>query len=87
MSVTVPCVDFSSFLDDNLKNGGVFEGLSPTQEQLKTASQLDQACRDHGFVALTNFGVSQSMVDKAFDASKIMFIDNSHQSHLWILLV
>mmetsp|Transcript_9457 Transcript_9457/g.14540 ORF Transcript_9457/g.14540 Transcript_9457/m.14540 type:complete len:382 (-) Transcript_9457:117-1262(-) len=86
MSVTVPCVDFSSFLDDSLKKEGgegVLAGLSPTPEQLKTASQLDQACRDHGFVALTNFGVSQSMVDEAFDASKSMFIDNSHQSHLW----
>ncbi|KAK2733203.1 hypothetical protein FQN57_002267 [Myotisia sp. PD_48] len=57
----IPVIDFASFLQG-----------TPEQAQ-NTAKQVFEAFRDVGFAYLSNHGVPQSMVDKAFIWSKRFF--------------
>lgn len=65
----VPSVDFSPFM----VNEGVVVAQTPTQGQLDVAEAIDKACRLHGFLYLTNFGLSREERDDAFAASRQLF--------------
>eukprot|EP00956_Cyclotella_meneghiniana_P012966 scaffold18557_cov25-Cyclotella_meneghiniana.AAC.4 len=74
---SIPTIDFTPFT----KNEGVVIGAStPTLGQLAVANQINDACRSHGFVFLTNFGLSDQERQGAFHASKELFgLDNDHK--------
>ena len=48
-------------------------GDAPTAAQEAVAKILDRACRDHGFVAVTNFGLTPALRRNALSASKALF--------------
>ncbi|MCJ1285324.1 hypothetical protein MMC26_004664 [Xylographa opegraphella] len=66
---TIPVVDLSSFL-----TGG------PVHQQ-QAADQLAKACRDLGFVAITGHGVSNELLQEAFDWSRKLF-ELSHEEKM-----
>lgn len=69
MSHEIPLVDFGSFLVEE----GVIVGKDPTPAQQTVAQQLDVVCRSHGFLCLTNFGMSEALRDRIFAVSKELF--------------
>lgn len=76
----VPVVDFGPFMEDQ----GFVVGESPTQGQLQVAQAMDEACRCHGFLYLTNFGLDQDVQDQVFDACRELFaVDNATKLHTW----
>lgn len=66
---TIPLIDFSPFLVDE----GVAVGKPPTDAQRKVAQCIDSICREHGFLAMTNFGISASERDQLFAESAALF--------------
>ena len=68
----IPTIDFSPYL----RNEGVIIGEDPTPNQLHVSKQIDIACRNHGFIYLINFGLSEDLRKKCFQSSKELF----HQS-------
>ena len=60
----LPVVDFSSYhqCEDN-----------PSEEQIQTAKELDEANRKHGFVCLRNSGLSRTALEAAFQSAKALF--------------
>lgn len=58
----IPLIDFSNWYNEP----------SPTS-RLETASDLVSACRDVGFVYITNHGISQTLLDQAFAHSRNLF--------------
>lgn len=65
----IPLIDFSPFLVDE----GVVVGQAPTAAQLAVAKQLDQVNRQHGFLALENFGLSTLQRNQAFAEAEQLF--------------
>ena len=66
---SIPTVDLTPFLTDE----GIVVGAEPTPAQVAAASQINDACRDHGFVNVINFGVSPATEAAAFAASSALF--------------
>lgn len=62
--LTLPLVDFDSF-----SSSGDHDPI----KQLKTATEIDKANRQHGFVCLRNSGLSKQKVQSAFNASEKLF--------------
>jgi isopenicillin N synthase-like dioxygenase len=65
----LPTIDFTPFIAD----AGVVVGHPPTAGQQQVAAAIDRACRDHGFLRLTNFGLSAADIHAAFDRSSELF--------------
>ena len=66
---TIPLIDFSPFRVDE----GVLDGKEPTEPQISVAKEIDKVCRMHGFLALTNFGISAEERDLLFAESEKLF--------------
>jgi isopenicillin N synthase-like dioxygenase len=71
----LPLVDFGPFNVDE----GVVIGDEPTSGQLQVAASIDAACRDHGFLLLTNFGLDIELQRRAFGASAELFGQSPEQ--------
>lgn len=65
----IPVVDLAPFWQDK----GVVVGRMPTKDQLSVASQIDEANREFGFIAVRNFGLSKAEVETYFRAAKKLF--------------
>ncbi|KUJ21634.1 oxidoreductase-like protein [Mollisia scopiformis] len=59
-TTSLPIIDLSPFLSSS----------STPESRLKTAKELVQACHSTGFVYITNYGISQALLDEAFSWSK-----------------
>lgn len=59
---SIPVVDFSAWTNSSNK-----------AEQLEVAKQLTTACRDVGFVYITNHGLAQDLIDQAFHLTRQLF--------------
>mmetsp|Transcript_2263 Transcript_2263/g.4174 ORF Transcript_2263/g.4174 Transcript_2263/m.4174 type:complete len:389 (-) Transcript_2263:94-1260(-) len=70
-SVQVPSVDFSPFLT----NDGVMASppAPPTPMQLHVAKQIHETCCQHGFLHMTNIGLSPDLIQDAFQGSQELF--------------
>mmetsp|Transcript_1202 Transcript_1202/g.2769 ORF Transcript_1202/g.2769 Transcript_1202/m.2769 type:complete len:356 (-) Transcript_1202:238-1305(-) len=62
-------VDLGPFMVDE----GVVVGAAPTAAQQAVAAAIDEACRDHGFVQVTNFGVTAELRRRTFAAAEKLF--------------
>lgn len=69
MTSSIPSVDLSPFFVDE----GVVIGDTPTPMQTECAKVIDAACREHGFLHATGFGLSKELSSKLFFASKDLF--------------
>jgi isopenicillin N synthase-like dioxygenase len=68
-SSTIPTIDFTPFM----KEEGIVVDQAPTPAQLQVAQAIDAACRDHGFLYLTNFGLAKADRDEVFAAAAALF--------------
>ena len=69
-------IDLGPFLRDE----GVVIGAPPTDCQLSTASKIDSSCKAHGFVQVTNFGLTPELRDTVFQAACELFsLPESHK--------
>lgn len=59
---TIPIVDFARWTDD-----------ASAEERQRIGSELVRACREVGFVYIVNHGVSEELLDQAFNMSKKLF--------------
>jgi isopenicillin N synthase-like dioxygenase len=76
---SIPTIDFGPFL----KEEGVVVGDPPTGAQSSVARAVDAACRDHGFIHLINFGLTDSLKQQVFQASAQLFhMDEEHKKTL-----
>ena len=66
---TIPVIDFGPFMVDQ----GVVIHEDPTPDQLCVARAIDEACRNHGFLYLTNFGLSVGQQMEVFNAARELF--------------
>eukprot|EP00965_Chrysotila_dentata_P148647 4908535-Pleurochrysis_carterae.AAC.1 len=66
---TIPTLDFAAFLKDE----GAIIGEEPTVGQARVASQINDACKDHGFVFIRNLGLPDGLREKTFEASRGLF--------------
>ena len=66
---TIPSINLQPFFVEE----GVVVGKPPTKDQKHVASQINQACQEHGFVYVTNFGLSKEYGEGLFRASKELF--------------
>lgn len=73
---TIPSVDLSPFFVEE----GVVVGDAATAAQQACARAIDHACRQHGFLHVTGFGVSPELYKRAFDASEQLFDSPSKQT-------
>ena len=62
-------VDFSPFMEDV----GVVVGDAPTPAQAACATQIDRIAKEHGFMHITHWGMSQELNDEAFAAAEELF--------------
>lgn len=69
MLSSIPSVDLSPFFIDK----GVVVGEPATEEQQACAQAIDHACRQHGFIHVTGFGLSEELYRRAFRLSKEFF--------------
>lgn len=69
MHSSIPSVDLSPFFVDE----GVVVGKSVTEEQQACAQAIDDACRQHGFIHVNGFGLTQELYQRAFQVSKEFF--------------
>jgi len=69
VSADIPTIDFGPFLSDD----GIIAGDTPTPAQNAVAEQIDKACRNHGFIHLTNFGITDGFRKECFEASSNLF--------------
>lgn len=65
----IPSVDLKPFFEEK----GVVIGDTPTRDQLEVARTIHRACQDHGFVHVTNFGLTREVGDSLFEASREVF--------------
>lgn len=72
----IPSINLQPFFEDK----GVVIGQDPTPDQRQVAATIHQACQEHGFVHVTNFGLTKEMGDRLFAASKDLF-DNPNKSN------
>jgi len=68
-SVSIPTIDFSPFTQPI----GAVVGNAPTREQLSVGKDINQACRDTGFMFLQNIGLSEEELQSYFRASQSLF--------------
>lgn len=69
-------IDLGPFLRDE----GVVIGAPPTDCQLSTAAKIDSSCKAHGFVQVTNFGLTPELRDTVFQAACELFsLPESHK--------
>jgi isopenicillin N synthase-like dioxygenase len=74
--MALPTVD----LDPFLREEGVIVNEPPTDAQLLASRKIDKACRQHGFLHLTNFGLTDALRKRVFLSSKNLFHqDDSHK--------
>eukprot|EP00977_Amphora_coffeiformis_P023246 scaffold12708_cov124-Amphora_coffeaeformis.AAC.1 len=66
---TIPVIDFGPFMVEQ----GVVIQAAPTEDQLAVARAIDQACRNHGFLYLTNFGLTAAQQAEMFAAARELF--------------
>ena len=66
---SIPSIDLSPFFVDE----GVIIGKEATPDQKECAKAIDEACRLHGFLHVTGFGVDQDLHRNAFAASEELF--------------
>jgi isopenicillin N synthase-like dioxygenase len=66
---SIPLIDFSPFLADE----GVLAGQEPTKAQISVAKEIDSVCREHGFLAIKNFGWTTAERDQLFAESAGLF--------------
>lgn len=69
MASSIPSVDLSPFFVDE----GIVVGDDATESQKTCAQAIDKACREHGFLHVTGFGVSTDLYKRAFAASQTLF--------------
>lgn len=67
--MSIPTIDFAPFLNEE----GAVIGTEPTSEQVAVAKQMDEVCRNHGFLHIINFGLSDGLRSQAFQSSKELF--------------
>ena len=67
--MSIPTIDFAPFMAEE----GLVMGDEPTLEQVAVAKAIDKACRDHGFVFLTNFGLEDTERQEIFASSRKLF--------------
>jgi isopenicillin N synthase-like dioxygenase len=65
----IPSIDLKPYFE----NKGVVIGEQPTKDQLDVANTIHNACQQHGFVHVTNFGFTSEMGRRLFSASKDLF--------------
>lgn len=71
----LPSVDLQPFFEDK----GVVLGYAPTEDQRMAAMTIHRACQEHGFVHVTNFGLTKEMGEALFEASREVFANpNKH---------
>lgn len=68
-SCDIPSINLQPFFEEK----GVVIGDEPTKEQLEVAATIHQACQEHGFVHVTNFGWSKEFGESLFAASQDLF--------------
>ena len=73
----IPSVDLGPFFEEK----GVVIGKDPTDEQREVASTINQVCRKHGFVHVTNFGMSSEMGERLFAATGELFDPTKTQDY------
>jgi isopenicillin N synthase-like dioxygenase len=61
MLMTVPVIDIAPYFSDD------------PSAKLAVAKQIDQACRDIGFLVITGHGVSHSLIDHVYGVSREFF--------------
>ena len=66
---SIPSVDLSPFFVEE----GVIVGAAPTPGQIECGKVIDAACREHGFLHATGFGLSKELSERVFSASKELF--------------
>ena len=66
---SIPSVDLSPFFVEE----GVAICEAPTPAQQKCANDIDAACRQHGFLHVTGFGLTSDLNSRAFAASEQLF--------------
>ena len=81
MAAQIPLVDFSPFQMEE----GVCIGEEATPHQLRVSQQINEACRVHGFVHLTNFGLSKQLYDSVLQKTEELFRDEDLKSNLPLL--
>ena len=65
----ISSVDLGPFFQEK----GVVIGEEPTDDQREVASVINRMCRKHGFVHVTNFGMSMQFGQRLFAASEELF--------------
>jgi isopenicillin N synthase-like dioxygenase len=65
----IPSIDLRPYFEDK----GVVIGHPATKDQLDVSRRINDACKEHGFVHVTNFGFTGTMARRMFDASKDLF--------------
>jgi isopenicillin N synthase-like dioxygenase len=76
--MALPSVDLGPFLREE----GVIVNDPPTVEQLSVSRAINEGCRHHGFLHLTNFGLTEALRKQIFQASSDLFhLDDSHKSN------
>lgn len=68
-SSRIPSVDLSAFFVDQ----GVVVGDPPTDAQVQCATVIDKACREHGFVHATGFGIDAEWHETIFQQARDFF--------------
>jgi isopenicillin N synthase-like dioxygenase len=75
-TMALPTVDLGPFLREE----GVIVNDPPTVAQLSVSRKIDKCCRQHGFLHLTNFGLTDALRKQVFQASSDLFHqDDSHK--------
>lgn len=67
--VVMPSVDLGPFMAEE----GVVVGDPPTAAQTAAAQKINATCKGHGFMHITNWGLSGEMSDEAFAAAEELF--------------
>jgi non-haem dioxygenase in morphine synthesis N-terminal len=65
----IPSINLQPFFEDK----GVVIGEAPTEDQRKVARTIHEACQEHGFLYVTNFGFTKELGDSLFAASEEVF--------------
>ena len=66
----IPSVDLGPFFQEK----GVVVGEDATEDQREVASVINRICKDHGFVHVTNFGMSKHFGQRLFAASEELIV-------------
>ena len=79
LSYEITSVSLAPFFEEK----GVVAREAPAKDQLLVATTINRACQEHGFVHVTNFGMSKDISKKVFAASKELFDNpNKHNDYV-----